>query len=136
MQAKIVNKIFEIFSQIAVILSAQATDISVNKATRSLFKEYNTPEEILQLGEEKLRNYIKSIGLFNNKAKHIIALCHNLINNYNSKVPDNFNDLIKLPGVGRKTANVILNCLFDKPTMAVDTHLKDLELQKEIVQKK
>ncbi len=141
MQAKIIDKIFETLKQnnptpqtelkyvndftllVAVILSAQATDISVNKATKLLFVKYNTPEKILKLGEDELKNYIKSIGLFVTKAKNITTLCHILINQYDSKVPDNFDDLIKLPGVGRKTANVILNCLFGKPTIAVDTHV-------------
>ncbi|MDN3030849.1 MULTISPECIES: endonuclease III [Rickettsieae] len=141
MQAQIVDKIFEILSQnnsnprteleyvnnftllIAVVLSAQATDISVNKATRFLFKEYNTPEKILELGEEGLKNYIRSIGLFITKAKNIVALSRILIDKYDSKVPNNFDELIKLPGVGRKTANVVLNCLFGKSTMAVDTHV-------------
>ncbi|WP_341787482.1 endonuclease III [Rickettsia endosymbiont of Cantharis rufa] len=141
MQAQIVNKIFEIFRKhntnpkteliykndftllVAVILSAQATDISVNLATKSLFKIYDTPEKILELGEERLKKYIKSIGLFNSKAKNIIALCKILINDYQASVPNNFKDLIKLPGVGRKTANVVLNCLFGMPTMAVDTHV-------------
>ncbi|MFY9590329.1 endonuclease III [Rickettsia endosymbiont of Halotydeus destructor] len=108
---------------VAVILSAQATDISVNLATKSLFEIYDTPEKILQLGEERLKQYIKSIGLFNTKAKNIISLCRILIDNYNSRVPNNFEELIKLPGVGRKTANVILNCLFQQPTIAVDTHV-------------
>ncbi|WP_341788484.1 MULTISPECIES: endonuclease III [unclassified Rickettsia] len=141
MQAEIVNKIFEVFSKnnknpktelvykndftllVAVILSAQATDVSVNLATKSLFETYDTPEKILGLGEEGLKKYIKSIGLFNSKAKNIIALCQILISNYDSKVPNNFEELVKLPGVGRKTANVVLNCLFGLPTMAVDTHV-------------
>nr|WP_253308432.1 endonuclease III [Rickettsia endosymbiont of Ceutorhynchus assimilis] len=108
---------------VAVILSAQATDISVNLATKSLFEVYDTPEKVLRLGEEGLKNYIKSIGLFNAKAKNIISLCSLLINNYHSRVPHGFEELIKLPGVGRKTANVILNCLFQQPTIAVDTHV-------------
>lgn len=141
MQAEIVNKIFEVFSKnnenpktelvykndftllVAVILSAQATDVSVNLATKSLFEIYDTPEKILGLGEEGLKKYIKSIGLFNSKAKNVIALCQILISNYDSKVPNNFEELVKLPGVGRKTANVVLNCLFGLPTMAVDTHV-------------
>jgi endonuclease-3 len=108
---------------IAVILSAQATDISVNLATKPLFEIYNTPAKILALGETGLKNYIKSIGLFNRKAKNIIALCSVLIDNYDSRIPNNFKDLIQLPGVGRKTANVILNCLFHQPVIAVDTHV-------------
>ncbi len=141
MQAEIVDKIFEILSQannspktelkyvngftllVAVVLSAQATDLSVNKATELLFTKYDTPEKILLLGEDGLQSYIKSIGLFTTKAKNIIALCRDLIDKYGGQVPDDFNELIKLPGVGRKTANVVLNCLFGKPTMAVDTHV-------------
>ena len=141
MQAKIVNKIFETLSQnnenpkteliykndftllVAVVLSAQATDVSVNLATKSLFEIYDIPEKILELGEEGLKKHIKSIGLFNSKAKNIIALCQILISNYDSKVPNSFEELVKLPGVGRKTANVVLNCLFGLPTMAVDTHV-------------
>jgi len=106
-----------------VVLSAQATDISVNKATNPLFQKYQTPEEFLKLGESGLKQYIKSIGLFNSKAKNIIALCQILVDKYNSEVPDNFDDLVLLPGVGNKTANVILNCAFGKPTIAVDTHV-------------
>lgn len=108
---------------IAVILSAQATDISVNKATTNLFKYYNSPEKILELGEEGLKQHIKSIGLFNSKAKNIISLSKLLIDRHQSTIPDNFDALISLPGIGRKTANVILNCAFDKPTIAVDTHV-------------
>ena len=108
---------------VAVILSAQATDISVNKATKSLFETYDTPEKLLLLGEVKLKNYIKSIGLFNSKAKNIIALCHILVERFNSAIPDKFDELIKLPGIGRKTANVILNCAFGQHTIAVDTHV-------------
>lgn len=108
---------------VAVILSAQATDISVNKATRELFKYYNSPEKILELGEEGLKQHIKSIGLFNSKAKNIIALSKLLIDRHQSTIPDNFDALISLPGIGRKTANVILNCAFGKSTIAVDTHV-------------
>ncbi len=108
---------------VSVVLSAQATDISVNKATEKLYKLCKTPQEILDLGETGLKKYIKSIGLFNTKAKNIIALCQILIDQYNSIIPDSFDELIKLPGIGRKTANVILNCAFGKPTMAVDTHV-------------
>ena len=107
----------------AVILSAQATDISVNKATKKLFKQFNTPQKILSLGVDNLKTHIKTIGLYNSKAKNIIALCEILIDKYNSIIPDEFEELIKLPGIGRKTANVILNCAFAKPTMAVDTHV-------------
>ena len=108
---------------VAVILSAQATDQSVNKATKELFKVANTPESILALGESKLKKYIQSIGLYQNKAKFIIATCKRLINDFHARVPDNRADLESLPGVGRKTANVILNTCFHQPTMAVDTHI-------------
>ena len=108
---------------VSVVLSAQATDKSVNKATESLYKIADTPEKILSLGEEKLISYIKSIGLYRTKAKHIIELSQMLVENFNSTIPDTIDDLIKLPGVGRKTANVVLNVVFNKPTMPVDTHL-------------
>ena len=108
---------------VAVILSAQATDISVNKATSELFKLYKTPDDFINLGEENLKKYIKSIGLYNNKAKNIIKTSKMLKSDFNSIVPDNLKDLMKLPGAGRKTANVILNVAFNKPTMAVDTHV-------------
>lgn len=108
---------------VSVVLSAQATDKSVNKATESLYKIADTPQKILSLGEDNLISYIKSIGLYKSKAKHIIELSKMLISEFDSKIPDNLKDLIKLPGVGRKTANVVLNVLFNKPTMPVDTHL-------------
>jgi endonuclease-3 len=108
---------------VAVILSAQATDISVNKATQHLFPMANTPEAILALGEERLKNYIKTIGLFNSKARHIIQTCERLVAIHHSKVPKTRAELEALPGVGRKTANVILNTLFGQPTIAVDTHI-------------
>ena len=108
---------------VAVALSAQTTDKSVNKATEALFKIADTPEKMVALGEEKLVSYIKSIGLYKNKAKHVIAMSKMLISDFNSTVPDNREDLEKLPGVGRKTANVVLNVIFNKPTMPVDTHL-------------
>lgn len=108
---------------IAVILSAQATDVSVNKATRHLFPIANTPEAILALGEEKLKNHIKTIGLFNSKARHIIQTCERLVAVHKSTVPNSRTELEALPGVGRKTANVILNTLFGLPTIAVDTHI-------------
>lgn len=108
---------------IAVLLSAQATDVGVNKATRKLFAVANTPEAIYALGEEGLKEYIKTIGLFNSKAKHIIKLCEMLINLHGSKVPDDREALEALPGVGRKTANVVLNTAFGHPTIAVDTHI-------------
>ena len=108
---------------ISVILSAQATDISVNKATEHLYKIANTPEQILKLGYDKLVFYIKSIGLYKTKANNILKTCQILIEKHNSQVPDKMEDLILLGGVGRKTANVILNTAFGKPTMAVDTHI-------------
>ncbi|WP_133139544.1 endonuclease III [Legionella genomosp. 1] len=108
---------------IAVLLSAQATDVSVNKATARLFAVANTPESILELGEERLKDYIKTIGLFNTKAKHVIATCETLVTQYRGEVPAERAALEKLPGVGRKTANVILNTAFGQPTMAVDTHI-------------
>ncbi len=108
---------------VAVTLSAQATDVGVNKATARLFPKANTPEAILALGEEGLKDYIKTIGLYNSKAKHIIQACRILVDKFDSKVPDNRKDLESLPGVGRKTANVILNTAFGQPTMAVDTHI-------------
>lgn len=108
---------------IAVILSAQATDISVNKATDQLFPIANTPESILNLGEEGLKKYIKNIGLYNNKAANIIKTCQRLVEHYHSKVPCNREALESLPGVGRKTANVILNTAFDERVIAVDTHI-------------
>jgi len=108
---------------IAVILSAQATDKSVNHATKQLFAVANTPAAILQLGEEKLKSYIKTIGLFNTKAKNILKTCELLVTQFAAKVPDDRATLESLPGVGRKTANVILNTLFGQPTIAVDTHI-------------
>ncbi len=108
---------------VAVVLSAQATDIGVNKATRKLFPVANTPETILALGESGLKRYIATIGLFNAKAKHVVALCQQLINEHQSAVPQNRAALEALPGVGRKTANVILNTAFGQPTIAVDTHI-------------
>ncbi len=108
---------------IAVILSARTTDISVNKATQVLFKVANTPEQILALGEKKLKKYIKTIGLFNTKAKNILTTCNLLIDRYHSNVPHTREALEALAGVGRKTANVILNTCFGEPTIAVDTHI-------------
>lgn len=115
------NSHFELL--IAVMLSAQATDVSVNKATKNLFPVANTPETILALGEDGLKNYIKTIGLFNSKAKHVIATCKQLIEKHHSQVPEDRAALEALPGVGRKTANVILNTAFKQPTIAVDTHI-------------
>lgn len=108
---------------VAVALSAQATDVGVNKATKALFEAADTPEKMVALGEDKVRDYIKTIGLFRNKAKNVIKLSQMLIDDFGSVVPDNRDDLIKLPGVGRKTANVVLNEAFGQPTMAVDTHI-------------
>ena len=108
---------------VAVVLSAQATDVSVNKATAKLYPVANTPEAILALGEEKLRGYIKTIGLFQTKAKNVIGLCKMLIELHGSQVPRSREALEALPGVGRKTANVVLNTAFGEPTIAVDTHI-------------
>jgi endonuclease-3 len=108
---------------IAVILSAQATDKGVNKATEKLFAAANTPETIYQLGVDGLKEYIKTIGLFNAKAENIIKTCKILIDQHHSHIPDNREALEALPGVGRKTANVVLNTAFRQPTMAVDTHI-------------
>ncbi|MET0063951.1 MAG: endonuclease III [Candidatus Thiodiazotropha endolucinida] len=115
------NTPFELL--VAVILSAQATDKSVNKATQQLFPLANTPEKILALGVEGLKRYIRTIGLFNSKAKNIVETCRILIEEYGSEVPDTRKALERLPGVGRKTANVVLNTAFGQPTMAVDTHI-------------
>ncbi len=108
---------------IAVILSAQATDVGVNKATDKLFPVANTPEAILALGLDGLKRYIKTIGLFNDKAKNIIKTCHILVEKHAGVVPRKREELEALPGVGRKTANVILNTAFGEPTIAVDTHI-------------
>ncbi len=108
---------------IAVILSAQATDKGVNKATEKLFKVANTPEKILALGEEGLKEYIKTIGLYNSKAANIIKTCQILVEQYKGQVPNTRKALEALPGVGRKTANVILNTAFGEPVIAVDTHI-------------
>lgn len=108
---------------VAVALSAQATDVGVNKATRKLFPVANTPQAILDLGEEGLKRYISTIGLFNAKAKNVIAACRLLVEQHGSVVPQDRAALEALPGVGRKTANVVLNTAFGQPTMAVDTHI-------------
>lgn len=108
---------------IAVILSAQATDVGVNKATAKLFPAANTPQAILDLGEDGLKDYIKTIGLYNSKAAHIIKTCRALVDEHEGMVPDTREQLVALPGVGRKTANVILNTAFGQPAMAVDTHI-------------
>jgi endonuclease-3 len=141
MQKATVNKIFEILKQhnptpttelhynsnyellIAVILSAQATDVSVNKVTPTLFKVANTPEKMVKLGEAQLKTYIKTIGLFNSKAANIIKASQRLIDHFHSKVPDTREELESLAGVGRKTANVLLNTVFGQHTIAVDTHI-------------
>ncbi len=108
---------------IAVLLSAQATDVSVNKATAKLYPVANTPEAILALGEEGVKEYIKTIGLFNSKASNMMKTCKMLIEQHNSEVPTTRKELEALPGVGRKTANVVLNTAFGEPTVAVDTHI-------------
>lgn len=108
---------------ISVILSAQATDVGVNKATRKLFPVANTPETIYELGPARLKKFIRTIGLYNTKAENIIKTCRLLIDEYDSQVPDARVLLERLPGVGRKTANVILNTAFGQPTIAVDTHI-------------
>jgi endonuclease-3 len=141
MTPKTINEIFERFQKanprptteliyntnfellIAVILSAQATDTSVNKATRGLFAAANTPEAIIKLGETALKTHIKTIGLYTTKAKNIMATCRLLVDQFQSTVPDDRESLESLPGVGRKTANVILNTCFGQPTIAVDTHI-------------
>jgi endonuclease-3 len=141
MLKKSINQIFEIWQKnnpqpqteleftnnftllVAVVLSAQSTDIGVNKATKNLFKIADNPQKMLDLGEEKLKKYIATIGLYNNKAKNIIILSEQLIKFHNSEVPNDFESLRNLAGVGQKTANVVLNCAFGKPTIAVDTHV-------------
>jgi endonuclease-3 len=141
MDTATINKIFETFNShdanpktelkstnpytclVAVVLSARTTDIQVNKATESLFKLIKTPIDMLELGEEGLKQYIKSIGLYITKARNIIALSKILIEQHNSKVPSSLEELVLLPGVGSKTAKVILNSVFNKPTIAVDTHV-------------
>jgi len=107
----------------AVMLSAQSTDVGVNKATAKLFPVANTPEAMLRLGEEKLKSYISSLGLYNSKARHLIQACDILVKKHGGKVPRTRTELEALPGVGRKTANVVLNVLYGEPTMAVDTHI-------------
>ncbi len=108
---------------VAVVLSAQATDVGVNRATGPLFKAADTPEKMVALGVDKVRDYIKTIGLFNSKAKNVIALSEILIEQHGSVVPRDRDALVALPGVGRKTANVVLNVAFGEPTIAVDTHI-------------
>jgi endonuclease-3 len=141
MNRKIIHTMFERFSQsapvpqgeldyinpytllVAVALSAQATDVGVNKATGPLFKIVDTPEKMLQLGETKLRDMIKTIGLYRTKAKNVIGMAHQLVEHFDSEVPQSREELETLPGVGRKTANVVLNLAFGEPTIAVDTHI-------------
>ncbi|WP_073974767.1 endonuclease III [Erythrobacter donghaensis] len=108
---------------VAVALSAQATDVGVNKATRALFRKVDTPQAMLDLGEEGLKEHIKTIGLFNSKARNVMALSRILVEEHGGQVPDNREALTRLPGVGRKTANVVLNCWFGQETFAVDTHI-------------
>ena len=138
---KNIKKIFEIFKDnnpepkgeliysssytllVAVVLSAQATDVSVNKATKNLFKLAKTPKEMISIGEEKVIENIKSIGLYKNKAKNVINLSKILLEKFNGEVPRSLEELQSLPGVGRKTANVVLHMAFDIPTVAVDTHV-------------
>jgi len=108
---------------VAVVLSAQATDTGVNKATRALFKVADTPEKMLALGEDKLRDHIRTIGLYRNKAKNVIGLSEALVREHRSQVPRDRAALERLPGVGRKTANVVLNTAYGEPTIAVDTHI-------------
>lgn len=108
---------------VAVALSAQATDVGVNRATRSLFATVKTPQQMLELGEEGLKEHIRTIGLFNSKAKNVIALSRLLVDEFGGEVPETREELVRLPGVGRKTANVVLNCWFGQETFAVDTHV-------------
>ena len=108
---------------VAVALSAQSTDVGVNKATRALFAEVTTPAQMVALGEEGLKQHIKTIGLFNTKAKNVIALSRMLVDEFGGEVPATRDELVRLPGVGRKTANVVLNCWFGQETFAVDTHI-------------
>ncbi len=142
MKKDVVNKIFACWSDanphpvteleftnvytllVSVVLSAQSTDVGVNKATKELWKTISTPEQMVELGEVGLKHHIKTIGLYNGKAKNVIALSHILINAFNSEVPRDRVALESLPGVGRKTANVVLNCAWGEPTMAVDTHVQ------------
>jgi len=108
---------------VAVVLSAQATDVGVNKATRTLFEQVKTPQQMIELGEDGLKEHIKTIGLFNSKAKNVIALSERLVRDFGGEVPQDRDTLVTLPGVGRKTANVVMNCAFGEETFAVDTHV-------------
>ncbi len=141
MKKSTIDKIFSIFQKdnphpktelvyknhytllVSVVLSAQSTDVGVNKATKKLFEVADTPDKMVKLGEEKLKKHINTIGLFNGKAKNVIALSKILIEKFNSEVPEDLEILQTLPGVGRKTANVVLNCAFGHPTIGVDTHV-------------
>ncbi len=141
MQKKSIEAIFSIWQQqnphpktelvynntytllVAVVLSAQSTDVGVNKATKSLFAVADTPEKMLQLGEARLKKYINTIGLYNGKARNIISLSQDLVDKFNGEVPANLEKLQSLAGVGLKTANVVMNCAFGAPTIAVDTHV-------------
>ena len=107
----------------SVVLSAQCTDVNVNNVTKDIYKKYYTPQHFVDLGINKIRNLNRSIGLFNNKAKNLYYLSKILLEKYQSKIPNKFEELILLPGVGRKTANVVLNAVFNEPTIAVDTHV-------------
>ena len=120
---------------VAVLLSAQATDKSVNIATKSLFKIVSTPQDMINLGETKLKEYIKTIGLFNNKAKHIIAMSKTCVEKFDGKLPTTRDDLMMLAGIGRKSANVILNELYNSPTIGVDTHVLRLTKRLDFVDK-
>ena len=108
---------------VSVVLSAQATDVSVNNATKELFKLVKTPKDMVSLGEKNLKKFIKSIGLYNTKAKNVIALSHMIINDFNSSIPEKFEELVSLPGVGNKTASVYQNAILRLPKIAVDTHV-------------
>ena len=107
----------------SVVLSAQCTDVNVNNVTKNIYNKYYTPKHFVNLGINRIKNLIKSIGLFNNKAKNLYYLSKILLEKYQSKIPNKFEELVLLPGVGRKTANVVLNAAFNKPTIAVDTHV-------------
>jgi len=121
---------------VSVVLSAQATDVSVNNATKDLFKNVKTPECMTKLGEKNLKEYIKTIGLYNSKAKNLIALSYKLINDFKSKIPEKFEDLISLPGVGNKTASVYQNAILKLPKIAVDTHVYRVSNRLGLVQTK
>ena len=121
---------------VSVVLSAQATDVSVNNATKDLFKKVKTPEGMTKLGEKNLKKYIKTIGLYNSKAKNVIALSYKLIKDFKSKIPEKFADLISLPGVGNKTASVYQNAILKLPKIAVDTHVYRVSNRLGLVQTK